>query len=120
MITTLLLTKNDQYLIEGRLPKRPDFDKDLLAGLAKGLTVSKKGYDMLPNSIKKEVHCPIGISKEPNFPITIPEISGLADILLVVRSLEIGGSDSKVFRFDNFELLLKQRDIEIYMRKKTK
>ena len=117
MIATILLTKDDQYLIEGRLPTRPDYDKDLLTGLARGMIVSKKGFDMVPNSIKREVHCPVGISKEPNFPITIPEISGLADILLVVRSLEIGGSDSKVFRFDNFELLLKQREIELWKRK---
>jgi len=117
MIATILLTKDDQYLVKGRLPRRPDYDKELLTGLAVGMIVSKAGFDMLPNSIKREVHCPVGMSKEPNFPITIKEIDGLADILLVVRSLEISGSDSKVFRFDNFELLLKQREIELWKRK---
>ena len=117
MIATILLTKDNQYLIEGRLPKRPDFDKDLLTGLAKGLTVSKKGYAMLPNSIKREVFNPNRNVAQPQYPVTIPEIDGLSDILLVVRSLEIGGSDSKVFRLDNFELMLKQRDIELWIRK---
>ena len=116
MIATLLLTKDDQYLIEGRLPKRPDFDKELLAGLAKGLTVSASGYKMLPPSMKKDVFSPIGNRVVPTYPVTIPEIDGLSDILLVVRSLEIGSSNSKVFRFDNFELMLKQREIELWKR----
>jgi len=116
MIATLLLTKDNVYVKEdGSLPMRPKFDKALLTGLVRGLSVSKNGYDMLPNSIKKEV---FSDTRQPTFPITIPEISGLADILIVVRSNEL--CRGKEFRFDNFELLLRQRDIELYIRKETK
>ena len=115
MIASLLLTKNNVYVKEdGTLPLRPDFDKDLLTGLAKGLTVSKAGYDMLPKSIKKEVYH-FQTNQQPAFPVTINEIDALADILIVVWSNEIGRG--KVFRFDNFEPLLKQRDISLYIRK---
>ena len=116
MISTILLTKDDQYLIDGRLPSRPSFDKGLLTGLAKGLTVSKKGYEMLPPSIKENVFNTSGSVAQPQFPVTIPEIAAVSDILLVVRSSELGGGDSKVFRFDNFKLMLKQRDIELWER----
>jgi len=113
MIATLNLTRDNVYCMEnGDLPSRQMYDKDLLTGLAKGLTVSKKAYDMLPNSIKKEV---FQDGREPTFPCTIPEISYLADIIIVVWSNEIGRG--KTFRFDNFEPLLKQRDISIYIRK---
>ena len=82
MIASLLLTKDNVYVKEdGTLPLRPDFDKDLLTGLAKGLTVSKKGYEMLPNSIKKEVFCYSGNVVQPQYPVTIPEIEEWADIL---------------------------------------
>jgi len=113
MIATLLLTKDNVYVGEtGKLPMRPEFDKDLLTGLAKGLAVSKAGYDMLPNSIKREVFCD---QREPTFPVTVKEIDALADIILVVRSNEL--CRGKEFRFDNFELMLRQRDIELWRRK---
>ena len=116
MIATLNLTKDNVYVMEnGKLPLRQDFDKELLTGLARGMIVSKKGFNMLPNSIKKEVHCPLGIARDPNFPVTIKEIDALADIIIVVRSVEIGRG--KEFRFTNFNLMLRQRDIELWVRK---
>ena len=115
MIATLNLTRDNVYVMEnGDLPSRQMYDKDLLTGLAKGLTVSKAGYDMLPKSIKKEVYH-FNTTQEPQFPVTIKEIDALADIIIVVWSNEIGRG--KEFRFDSFELMLKQRDISLYRRK---
>ena len=114
MIATLLLTKDNVYVSEdGKLPVRPKFDKDLLTGLAKGLVVSKAGYDMLPSSIKSEVFCD---QRESTFPVTIKEIDGLTDLLIVSRSDEYI-VEGKEFRLDNFTLLVKQPSIEIYKRR---
>ena len=117
MIASIILTRDNVYVSEdGKLPSRRgvDFDKELLTGLARGNTVSKKGYMMLPNSIKKEVHCD---GRELTYPVTVPEIDAFADILLVVWSREL--IRGKSFRFDNFELLKDQRDISIYKRIKS-
>ena len=116
MIASLILTKDNMYVdSEGNLPSRScvKFDKDLLKGMVKGLNVSKKGFATLPNSIKSEVFCD---GREPTAAITIPEISALSDILLVVKSCEVFTS-GKVFRLDNFELIYKSKDVDLYKRK---
>ena len=115
MISTIILTKDNMYLdSEGNLPSRScvSFDKDLLRGMVKGLNVSKKGFDTLPNSIKSEVFCD---GREPTAAITIPEISALSDILLVVKSCEVFTS-GKVFRLDGFERIYKSKDVNLYKR----
>ena len=119
MVASIILTRDFVYVSdEGKLPSRKgvDFDKDLLTNLVRGNVVSKKGYAMLPPSIKENVFNTSGSVVQPQFPVTIPEIAAVSDILLVVRSSELGGGDSKVFRFDNFKLMLKQRDIELWER----
>ncbi len=114
MIGSLILTRDNVYVSEeGKTPSRKgvEFDKELLTGLVRGCCVSKKGYMMLPNSIKSEVHCD---GRELTYPITVPEIEAFADILIVVWSNEL--VRGKSFRFTNFELLKDQRDISIYKR----
>ena len=113
MISTILLTQENVYVKEdGTLPSRPSHDKSILSNMLKGHTVTKKGFAMLPNSMKKDVFCD---ERSPSFPVTVPEIEALSDIILVVRSIEL--CRGKVFRLDSFELLLKNRDIELWIRK---
>ncbi len=114
IIGTILLTDKNQYIIgeDNHLPDRPNFDKAWLTALAKNQVVSYKGYKMLPSSIKKEVNCD---GRKIELPITIPEINDLCDILIVIRSLEIN-EIGKIFRFDNFTQIIKDRKIEIWIR----
>ena len=78
--------------------------------------MSDKGYEMLPPSIREKT---IRLSQtdkwEPEIGITIPEINSLTDLLIVSRSnAEISG---KKFRFDNFNLIAKSQNIELWRRK---
>ena len=114
IVSTILLSANNCYVDkDGNLPTRPEFDKELLATLLKGQAVSVEGYNMLPPSLKNL--CFKNVTQEP-YPITIPEIDALSDLLIVSRSNDyiVGG---KEFRFDNFTLLVKQPLVAIYKRK---
>lgn len=112
-VGTILLTKSNFYCnANGDLPKRPKHDKELLAGIIAGGRVSNAGYDMLPFSLQKLVTVDTIV---PNTPITIRELAK-SDLLIVSRSqeeLEFG----KQFRLDNFKLLVKDRKVELWIRK---
>jgi len=113
-VATILLDPNDRYVdAEGNLPKRPRWDKKLLAALVAGETVSHKGYKLLPPSIRETVE--VSHMIEP-YPITIEEIDALADILIVSRSPE-PLRNGKTFRLNNFVLIMLSKDIEIWKRK---
>ena len=115
IVGTILLDADDCYTYDnGELPNRPTFDKELLTFLVKGKAVSHKGYRMLPMSIKKVIS--EITSKEPEFPVTIPEIDGLSDLLIVSRGNK-NGENGKKFRFDKFKLITTQREIEIWKRR---
>jgi len=115
IVGTILLTADRQYVIdEGRLPVRGNWDKELLTTLAKGNTVSQKGYEMLPPSIQDVVHITSG---EPTFPVTIPEIDSLSDLLIVSHSYEIS-TVGKEFDLDrSFELLTVGKKTSLWKRK---
>lgn len=111
MIGTILLTCDNQYITnDGKLPDRPDYDKDMLRAMSNGNTVSPAGSKMLPPSIRGLV----SMSEVYNFPVTIRELAK-ADILLVNRSTSTfdGG---KVFRLDNFRCIVKEKQIELWIR----
>ena len=111
-VGTILLTANNQYVKDdGSLPKRPKHDKELLTALATRKVVSLDGYNMLPPSIQKLVLC---TNDTTEMPITIPEISQ-SDLLIVSKSADKfeGG---KIFRFDNFKCLVKDRKVEIWIK----
>ena len=112
---TLLLSNNNRYVTdEGKLPERPKGDKQLLKALVESNTVSQEGYDMLPPSMQRIATITHG---EPTLPVTIREINGLSDLLLVVRSyISIPGG--KEFRLDNFQLISSSGQYSIYKRKK--
>ena len=115
IVSTIILTKDNFYVnSEGKLPARPDFDKELLSNIVTGQRVSDKAYEMLPRSMKKVVKFSMGM--EPTVGITIKEIDGLTDLLIVVHSNEII-TRGKQFRMDNFKLLVKDRKVSIYKRK---
>ena len=109
IVSTILLTREDVYVgSKGELPHgRPDFDKELLTTLCKGQVVSLSAYEMLPPSIRRIVDVTDQI--EPTIGITIPEINGLTDLLIVVRAS--GHTKGAKFRFDNFEPIVIQRVI---------
>ena len=115
MVTaTILLDPNDNYIDwDGNLPKRPHYDKELLTALISMNSVSSDGYSTLPNSMQelcKLAHC------EPSLPITIPEIDGLTDLLIVSRSVDkVQGG--KRFRMDNFKHIASGGRIELWVRK---
>lgn len=112
VVGTILLTKADKYVdASGNLPKRPSFDKVLLTSLCKNQRVSDEGYSMLPLSIQKIVT----VDSTITMPITIAEIAK-SDLLIVSRSQEEINA-GKVFRFDNFKCLVKDRKVELWIRK---
>jgi len=110
-VATILLSKNNEYLTyEGKLPERPSHDKELLASLVSTqLTVSEKGYSTLPPSIQKLCI----VSEDYKMPITIPEIAN-SELLIISRS-KTDTAGGKVFRLDNFILLLKDRKVELWI-----
>lgn len=111
-VGTILLTKDNCYINDfGDLPTRPKHDKYLLSEVCKGQVVSEEAYSLLPLSVQKI--CMVGAI--PTVPITIKELSQ-CDILIVSRSAEdclLG----KTFRLDNFNLVVKDRKIEIWSKK---
>ena len=116
IVGTILLTSDRQYVVgpESTLPARGSWDKELLTTLAKGNLVSEKGYKMLPPSIRQLVSVTAG---EPSFPVTIPEIGALSDILIVSHSNEISPV-GKVFDLDrSFKLLTVGKKTSIWRRK---
>lgn len=111
LVGTLLLDQNDNYLIEGRLPRRPFFDKAFLKALTTQQQLTEKGKELMPLSIRN-VASRMG---EPGLLVGIKEISDRAHLLIVTRSAE-AGIGSK-FRFDNFTLQVKTDKIELWVRK---
>jgi len=115
IVGTILLTADRQYVIdEGRLPLRGSWDKELLTTLATDQQVSYEGYEMLPPSIREVTSRTEG---EPTFPVTIPEIDALSDILIVSHSYEVS-TIGKVFDLDrSFKLLTVGKKTSIWVRK---
>ena len=114
MVSTILLDPNDKYAdYENNLPKRPEYDKELLKAMCDCQVVSKKGYEMLPPSIQ-DIVLPTSM-KLPDIGITIPEIGSLSDVLIVVRSDE-ELSDGKTFRLNKFKRI-GSGNPEIWIRK---
>ena len=115
MIASTLLLSADNYYVDanGNLPHRPEFDKKLLAALCKDQYVSLDGYKMLPPSIRDTAQL---AKQEPTVGITIPEIDGLTDLLIVVRSFIPLGRGKK-FRLDKFERIVQLSSLEIWRRK---
>ena len=113
-VSTIILDLDNHYIGENnQLPSRPGWDKKWLASLVEKSTVSKEGFNMLPLGMQKTTSITHG---EPELPITIPEINGLTDILIVIRSY-MSLSKGKVFRLNNFELIGKSGQIELFKRK---
>jgi len=112
VVGTILLTKSNKYIdTEGKLPKRPKFDKELLAGLLNSNPVSEEGYKLLPPSL--QALCYTSIAPQMRVPITIIELAK-AELLIVSRSPE-DFEGGKEFRLDNFKCLVKDRKVELWI-----
>jgi len=119
MINTILLSSNGCFVDEnGNLPSREniDYDKELLNAFCKNATVSQKSFNSVPPSMQKSLKIQKMYNDEITLALSIPEISELSDVLLVNRSSEIL-ENGKKFRFDNFNMLTKQGNIEIWVKK---
>jgi len=113
MIATILLDENDCYVYDHDvLPKRTTWDKELLKAFITDENLSHKGYAMLPPSLQHKV----GITSVKPYPITVPEIDELADILIITRG-KSGGLSGKRFRLNKFIAILKTEGLEIWHRK---
>ena len=111
---TIILDHHDMYVGEdNQLPSRPGWDKEFLTELVANNIISVPGYEMLPKSMQIDATLTHG---EPTLPITIREIAGLTDMLIVVRSYMALGK-GKRFRLDNFERVAKSGQLEIYFRR---
>jgi len=116
MINTILLSSNGCYVDEnGNLPVRPKYDKELLSAFCKNATVSQKSFNSVPPSMQKYLRI-YDETKEITAAFSISEIARLSDVLIVNRSSE-ELENGKKFRFDNFKLLTKQGNIEIWIKK---
>jgi hypothetical protein len=116
VVSTINLTYDNVYVNkDGKLPTRSSFDKELLTALCKNQIVSTKAYNMLPGSIRRDVTSTHKV--EPTIGITIDEIDGLTDLLIVVRSID--DCKGKKFRFDRFRLITKQGEIELWIRQRN-
>ena len=117
VVSSILLSRNGCYVDEdGNLPPRPSFDKAFLAALVRGQHISDSAYLMLPSSMRDTTFSATNAGVEPEIGITIPEIAGLTDLLIVVRNSQ-NLSSGKKFRLDAFDLIVSFEHIEIYRRK---
>ncbi len=113
IVSTILLDEKNTYVYEdGSLPIRTQWDKELLSTFLLDENVSGEGFRMLPDSLGRKV---AGITPGEPYPITVPEIDGLTDILLVTRG-QSKAKPGKKFRFDKFTCILKEQRLEIWKR----
>ena len=109
-VGALLLDQNDNYLVSGKLPTRPNWDKDWLKYLcecANGIIYSPSTAKDLPAWAKK----PNG---DWDLNLGIATLANQPDLLLVTRSESSGAG--KRFRLDEWERV----EVEVYRRKKWK
>jgi len=107
----LLLDKNDNYLINGKLPKRPGYDKALLTALATQQARTVKAAELLPPSILN-VGNQFG---DTGLLIGIREISQTAHLLIVVRGEDSNEVGNK-FRFEGFNKMVSTKELELWVR----
>lgn len=113
MIGTILLDQEDRYLIDGTLPKRPVYDKQLLAELINTHYITPEGGAILPTSLKATAR--FNKAGRGMLGIRIQEVAE-SSVLLVSRTRDARkGSYDKKFRLDNF---VKLEGVEIWLRVK--
>jgi hypothetical protein len=113
----LLLDKENNYLVDGRLPERPSFDKELLKYFVANYTISFRGNKHLPKAWDR--HAVVLYPEHADVLLSISEIDEYADVILVTVSDEnnISAKEKKKFRFDKFTLMLDLGVFRIYKRK---
>ena len=118
IVGLLLLDQNDCYVREnGRLPKRPSFDKNLLLGICQNQQplVSDNTKKDLPESMLNALDMTnfLGASNK-DLALSPDKIDESAHLLIITRGSEEG--TGKKFRFDKFKRLVKMYDLEIWVR----
>lgn len=97
MIAMVLLTEDDSYEVEGRLPQRPIGDKNILRGFYKNTYRDRLKKTELPDSIANVMSI-----TPTELPVRIRDI-GKSDIIIVNRSKEYTeGKETKKFRLDGY------------------
>lgn len=110
MIGSILLNKHNHYLVNGKLPLRPNGDKELLSAIVANGVISRQGWAMLPKSIRERY---VMSYADSNVAITISEL-GKADILLVNRALDEEIHTFKEFRLDKH---YKVAEVEVWLKR---
>ena len=115
-IGLVLLTHDDSYLVDGRLPTRPSWDKDLLLGICENrkIVCSEATYKELPTPIISRGDVKIG--NQPfgaDINLGIDTFDRLPDLLLISRSTDMLGT--KKFRYrDEYKQILNLGGFELW------
>ena len=114
----ILLSQDNMYVDNhGRLPKRPDFDKELLVALVKGqkFTCSENTFNDLPDSIMKNAYYTAGRDYDVNLGIKTFKWDK-PHLLLVTRSPQYLNS-GKHFSLEGYNRYFDSPTLEIWIRK---
>lgn len=123
-VAIVLISSDGYYLGEkGQLPKRPDFDKQLITSLAtdKVVLCSENTYETIPPSIKKvakKITTDRSELWDVNFGIKTYNIN--SDVFIVVNSTEPlnGGKEFKLDRItENYNKQFSFGQVDIYVNK---
>ena len=112
----LLLNQKNVYLTATGLPEsRPRWDKEFLTNLVDGMkvTCSKETLVKLPKSITDKCYITTGLDYDIN--LGISTFKDKVDLLIIVRTR--GEEDGKQFRLDDYKLILKKGELEIWKAK---
>jgi len=117
----MLLSQDNMYVDNhGRLPKRPDFDKELLVALVKGqkFTCSENTFKDLPDSIMKNAYYTEGRDYDINLGVKSFKNNG-PHLLIVTRS-EQYIHNGKHFSLKEYNRYFEGQGLEIWIKKTYK
>jgi len=115
----LLLNKNNVYLTEdGKLPKRPRWDKRFLLDLIEGQKVvcSKETLKTLPKSITDNAYFTTNPELDYDINFGIDTFHNNVDLLLIIRSL--GTENGRIFNLNKYKLILNKGGLELWKLKR--
>lgn len=118
-IGVVLLSKDNYYEKNGKLPTRPKWDKEFITNLVKGRKVyaSENTIKNLPKSILDI--CELTDSKDYDINFWIASFKSKPDMFIVIRSKEDLNGWKKFHEnyFDSYNQIMDINNIEIYFLK---
>ena len=116
----LLLSQDNFYTDkDGRLPKRPEFDKELLVALCKGqdFVCSSNTFDTLPDSILENSYLKTERTETYDINLGVKTLFTLPPHLLIVVRSQQYIHHGKHFSLANYNLHFKSDDLELFIHK---